>query len=184
MEARAKKRQYLDRMHSHITTKCQCCGRSARRAPTQLVSMIRICADCEQAGSHHGADMGMYVLDRNNIPIPCFNTLAWGAWFQRAKRHVADEWVDGYRISTVFLGLDHNHARFFGGDQDPILFETIVFSPDWREDSSGELYMNRYHTWAEAKADNERMVSIIRLQVEHAAKVTRDMLARVQGASE
>lgn len=67
----------------------------------------------------------------------------WAIWMEdnRTKRHVADETFNGVRISTVFLGLDHNHF----GDGPPLLFETMVFSGALNES------MERYSTWIEAE---------------------------------
>jgi hypothetical protein len=50
---------------------------------------------------------------------------------------------DGFHIlvSTVFLGLDHG----WGDDEDPLLFETMVFGGPNDQDCI------RYTTWAEAE---------------------------------
>lgn len=42
---------------------------------------------------------------------------------RKQNRHVADDIVPGIRVSTVFLGVDHN----FGSEGLPILFETMWF---------------------------------------------------------
>lgn len=53
--------------------------------------------------------------------------------------------VDGHRISTLFLGIDHQF-----GDGPPLLFETMWTPPD------GEAELRRYSTWDEAeKGHNE-----------------------------
>src|SRR3546814_4401776 len=53
--------------------------------------------------------------------VPCDSLVEWSMWMAEGDRRVAETWIDDVRISTVFLGLDHNHA--LGGD--PLLFETI-----------------------------------------------------------
>jgi hypothetical protein len=62
---------------------------------------------------------------------------------------VADTALEsGVRISTVFLGIDHNHLR----QGPPILFETMIFGGPY------DQYMDRYCTWAEAEAGHARAV--------------------------
>jgi hypothetical protein len=60
--------------------------------------------------------------------------------------------VGGYTVSTVFLGLDHQH-----GDGPPLLFETLVFGPAQHDGD-----MDRCSTWDEAEAMHERMVAKIK----------------------
>jgi hypothetical protein len=55
-------------------------------------------------------------------------------------RHVAETVVEGVRISTVFLGLDHN----FRDHGPPVLFETMVFGGP--EDG----FFERYSSWSDA----------------------------------
>lgn len=62
------------------------------------------------------------------------SVLVWGKYFQFADRHILKTSLpDGYRVSTVFLGLDHNYSD----DGPPVLWETMVFHPD-------DVYMDRY----------------------------------------
>ena len=55
---------------------------------------------------------------------------------------------NGYEVSTVWMGLDHN---WMGGQ--PMIFETMVFSKD------GGGYMERYSTESEARAGHKRIVN-------------------------
>lgn len=66
---------------------------------------------------------GLYILDERGEPVECDDVLAWGAWFETAKRTVAHDVVGDARVSTVFLGVDHN----FRGGGFPLLWETMVF---------------------------------------------------------
>ncbi len=86
-----------------------------------------------------------YTLDDHKNPVPC--TLeTWGSMYQNPEfKRVAFDEVDGFDISTVFLGIDHNH---FGGR--PILFETMVFNKQ-----GDDVFQDRYHTWDEAVKGHE-----------------------------
>lgn len=88
-----------------------------------------------------------WVLD-GHVPRQEPDILAWAAWFEdRDARRVALTELPGGRVSTVFLGLDHNFMRH----GPPLLFETMVFMDD-------ECEQERYATWDEAEAGHKRMV--------------------------
>lgn len=63
-------------------------------------------------------------------------------------KHVGDETIDGQRVSTVFLHLDHN----WDPEGQPVLFETMIFGGPYDQE------MWRYHTWDEAKASHDNIV--------------------------
>lgn len=68
-------------------------------------------------------------------------------------KRVGDDEVDGVRVSTVFLGMDHNWSQ--AGP--PILFETMLFgTPD--EDNP----MVRYSTEQQAREGHEAIVAALR----------------------
>lgn len=64
-----------------------------------------------------------YILDAQGNPKPCRDVVKWGRSMERA--HVVGRTYIGKdcRVSTVFLGLDHNYEE----DGPPILWETMVF---------------------------------------------------------
>jgi len=86
-----------------------------------------------------------YILD-GKTPVKA-GLLQWARWFETANRHVAQSFVAEHRISTVFLGLDHQF-----GDGPPLLFETMVF----KGDSMREEWCERCSTWDEAEAMHQR----------------------------
>ena len=52
--------------------------------------------------------------------------LQWAMYFEHDKREVRQSFTPyGERLSTVFLGLDHNW-----GNGLPLIFETMLFAPD------------------------------------------------------
>lgn len=69
-------------------------------------------------------------------------------WFEKADRRVALDSRGAIRVSTVFLGLDHNHF----GSGPPLLFETLV------QGGPNDGDMMRYSTWDEAIAGHARML--------------------------
>jgi hypothetical protein len=93
-----------------------------------------------------------YLLNAMGDPVPCPDVLVWAQWFEVADRHLCDTKIGDVRISTVFLGLDHN----FGLYGQPILWETLVFGGRF----DGEMY--RYHTRLEATRGHEEMCDRVR----------------------
>ena len=72
--------------------------------------------------------------------------------FTAAIKHVGDETIDGQRVSTVFLHLDHNWEP--GGP--PVLFETMIFGGPYDQE------MWRYHTWEEAKVSHDKIIHCLK----------------------
>jgi len=66
-------------------------------------------------------------------------------------RRVALDELDGGRVSTVHLGLDHA----FGGGP-PLIFETMCFDGEHDEEQW------RYSTLAEARAGHARAVALVK----------------------
>jgi len=85
-----------------------------------------------------------YILDSDNNPI----TATMEEWSKfngdRCTKRVAFDENDDVRVSTVFLGMNHNW-----GEGPPILFETMIFGGDHDE------YQWRYVTWDEAIAGHK-----------------------------
>lgn len=71
----------------------------------------------------------------------------WVALFER-PRHVADTHLDEVRVSTVWLGSDHN----FSSTGPPLIFETMVFGGPLDEEQV------RYATLEQARAGHDFMV--------------------------
>jgi hypothetical protein len=83
-------------------------------------------------------------------PKRCDDLLEWGRWFEKAERHVAEDYLPGdVHVSTVFLGLDHRW-----GEGPPLLFETMIFGGPNNE------YQERYSTWAEAEIGHAKAVTL------------------------
>lgn len=65
---------------------------------------------------------------------------------------VGDDTIDGQRVSTVFLSMDHNMSI----DAIPVLFETMIF------DGPYDGAMWRYSTWDEAKTGHDYIVNCLK----------------------
>lgn len=87
-----------------------------------------------------------YILDGRRVRL-CRDLITWAEWFEKADRRVAETTVGDARVSTVFIGLDHQF-----GDGPPLIFETMVFGGPW----AGE--MDRCSTWDEAEVMHEQML--------------------------
>ena len=88
-----------------------------------------------------------YKLEDRQI-IAC-SAIETGEWMRTADRHVDYTSINGHEISTVFLGVDHNHTD----EGDPILFETGIFNDD-----NNMIEMKRYLTWEQATKGHKEFV--------------------------
>lgn len=96
-----------------------------------------------------------YILNAKGEPVECKKLSVWGEFFETSKlRQVGDDTIDGVRVSTIFLGLDHN----FGGGP-PILWETMVFAKGRHDGAAWHQKMDRCSGNREqAEAMHARMV--------------------------
>ena len=99
-----------------------------------------------------------YRLDGHEA-IPC-EVLEWAEAFE-GNRRVADEVVNGLRVSTVFLGIDHN----FSDQGPPLIFETMVFDGSDGDDTY------RCSTWDEAVAQHVSVMAIVKMNTNNHIKI-------------
>lgn len=76
--------------------------------------------------------------------------MTWAKWFEISNRRIGEDVLHGVRVSTVFLGLDHNW-----GEGPPLIFETMIFG-GWHDD-----YQERYSTYEEAEAGHRRALILV-----------------------
>lgn len=97
-----------------------------------------------------------YKTDDAGEPVKCDETLEWGRWMETAIRHVGKDDVDTptgpARVSTVFLGIDHNFSR----EGPPVLWETMVFGVEKYAE-----FQDRYTSRADALAGHARVVKTV-----------------------
>lgn len=89
-----------------------------------------------------------YILGENHELIEETDLRTWGRFLENIKnRRVAQDVIDNVKVSTVFLGLDHNF-----GEGKPLLFETMIFGGERDEEEW------RWHTWKEAEEGHKKIV--------------------------
>lgn len=95
-----------------------------------------------------------YILrDKKVEPATLFE---WALFMSSGDRSVAQTMVSGFLVSTVFLGLDHNHA----GKGPPVLWETMVFDADG---PASDFQQHRCAgSWEQAEAMHERAVASVK----------------------
>lgn len=69
-----------------------------------------------------------WILDDDRKPVRCADIITWAKWFETSTHRIIKQTDlgDGRRVSTVFLGIDHN----FSDSGLPILYETMVFDSE------------------------------------------------------
>lgn len=94
------------------------------------------------------SDRQMYY-DRQGKPT---DRGTWIGSFEYDDRRVAVTKENGWMVSTVFLGLDHQW-----GDGPPLIFETMIF-----DHPTLDGWQERYSTEDEARSGHERAVALAR----------------------
>jgi hypothetical protein len=110
--------------------------------------------------------IGYWVLDDSGEAVPFRGGVMewalrmWGD--ENSRRQIAESFTQLYRISTIFLGLDHSFGR-----GPPILFETMVFELEPHEqpgfggttmDVYPDLEQIRYSNRSDAIAGHNALV--------------------------
>lgn len=89
-----------------------------------------------------------YILE--NKEIKEIDLMTWAKWFENADRQIGIKTVNGVKVSTVFLGIDHSF-----GLSKPVIFETMIFGGNF----DGE--QERYCTYEEAETGHKRWLNKI-----------------------
>lgn len=104
--------------------------------------------------------LGMYYILNGELPVAANDLDEWATWIEKAERHVADETIGDYRISTVFLGLDHNYHS----DGPPIFWESMVFAKKHNDPIDNDM-MRCSGSWEQAEAMHARMVDKVKQHI-------------------
>lgn len=99
------------------------------------------------------ADQRYYVLEGREVK-PVDDVRVWGEFFNDndARRVGYDECGEGTRVSTVFLGINHN----WSDKGPPLLFETMIFGGKHDESTW------RYSTYDRAEAGHRAIVDALK----------------------
>lgn len=112
--------------------------------------------------NHHKSEKTLTMSDKyiliGKTPKKSSNVTDWGRWFQNNSTNciVGSDTKNGVRVSTVFLGLDHNFNPRLTGEVKPILFETMIFGGKYNQ------YQERYSTWEEAEIGHKKALEMIK----------------------
>lgn len=103
----------------------------------------------------HPNPVGFYVLDPKGNPVPEPDVRKWAAWFEENDRTVVLDVIGEATISTVFLGIDHNHLSFLWPERGPpILWETVIFG------GLHDQYQERYASRDAAVAGHQKALKM------------------------
>jgi hypothetical protein len=105
-------------------------------------------------------DWPTYYILVDRVPF-AVDALTWAENWKNDAGWIGEDFVGKARISTVFLGLDHN---FSGGD--PLLFETMVFGGPL----DGRMW--RYKTYADAEFGHAEAVTEVKIATAKIKSIT------------
>lgn len=101
-----------------------------------------------------------FILDKDKNVIPA-SLFEWGQFFENneEERIVKKDKINGLKISTVFIGVDHNICRLYDKEEDHELhiFETMVF-----DGNMSDIYCDRYATWKEAEEGHQSAIEWVK----------------------
>ncbi len=108
---------------------------------------------------HFNGRKDQYILDENNKPVLA-SLMEWAEFFEGGKnRIVKQETVDGYWISTVFIGITMNFYSRNDENFKPAIFETMIFRGQGGESLD---YMDRAATWDEALECHAKAIEFVK----------------------
>jgi len=92
-----------------------------------------------------------YVLSKRGRPLPALTLGQWSLCISHVQqRRIRYDEIGPYRVSTVFLGLDHAFSPI---ETTPILYETMVFQ------DGDSVACDRYTTRLEAVRGHIKMLT-------------------------
>ena len=114
-----------------------------------------------------------YYLLRGREIVPCVNLSKWGQAMARFDVQIADDHIDEVRVSTVFLGMDHNSEC----DGPPLLFETMIIGGLLDE------FRMRCTTYEEAEVMHQIVLAMVKREQENneqAMELAGDVINRIR----
>ena len=98
--------------------------------------------------------MDYYILNEQKEAVPA-DLDEWARFFERGDRIIARNEIGAAMVSTVFLGINHQH-----GDGPPLLFETMIFG------GAHDEHQERCSTYEEAVTMHRRAVELASLSAD------------------
>jgi hypothetical protein len=89
--------------------------------------------------------------------VPCSNMFKWGQSMASRDPKIADDHLDEVRVSTIFLGMDHNSDD----DGPPLLFETMVVG------GALDQFRMRCTTYEEAEIMHQIVTAMVKREQEN-----------------
>jgi hypothetical protein len=119
-----------------------------------------------------------YLLQADHTIQPIVGkdaVLKWAREFEHADRQIAHDDIDGWHVSTIFMGLD----QAFNGP--PLVFETMAFTSqtkvyEWngrKREYHEPVVQRRYSTYAQALAGHQEVLEETRAIVTRLSALTR-----------
>lgn len=90
-----------------------------------------------------------YILVEGK-PVLEPNLNKWGSWMGTSERIVKKDDIGKVKVSTIFLGLDHNY-----GIGTPILWETMIFG------GKHDQYQKRYSSLEDAQHGHKYAIDLV-----------------------
>lgn len=112
----------------------------------------------QEKHGHHPCAGQYFILEKGEVKE--VDMPAWAAWFETCGREriIKQNYTwHGYKVSTVFLGLNHNW-----GEGPPMIFELMVFSPFGRG-MGNDIYQERYSTLEHAKLRHKQILRLCQI---------------------
>lgn len=96
----------------------------------------------------------IYYLNEDHTYRPC-GLNEWAEQFETI-RQVADDIINNFRVSTVWVGINVNF-----GEGPPLLFETMIFKPNG-EEIYCEKHNTKYSTWDQAIEGHQEAINWVK----------------------
>lgn len=124
---------------------------------------------------------GRYILNEQGNPMPEPDLLKWAQWMETPARRVELTVLDsGARISTVFLGLDHN----FSPMQDPLTYKPVLWETmAFEQGTHRAMEQERYTSEEAARAGHWLVVELVKAAEAVEAAELRELIHQ-EGAKE
>lgn len=94
----------------------------------------------------------LYILQPDHSVVACDDLMVWARTFETTFRNVNQSYIGDVKISTVFLGVDHNYCA----DGPPLVFETMIFGGQY------DQYQERCSTYLEACKQHDVAVRLVK----------------------